>query len=197
MQMQSFPTRYRISLLLLSILTFCTGRLHSQADPTASKNTQYSVFGAYSLVSPDDRNATLNSGVTFGGDYTHMFGNFALSVEPRFAFAPGNTVGERTFGGGFRFEYRIKRLIPYVDYIVSYGIVTFTHSTDPNYTRDDAYVRSPGLGVDYYFTRQWGVRADYQFQHWTIVPGDTFNPRVLSFGVVYRLPFKPYVHYWP
>ncbi len=195
MLMQSFPTRYRISLLLLSLLTFCTGRLQSQAFPTASKNTQYSVFGTYSLVSPDDRNATLNSGVTFGGDYTHMFGNFALSVEPRIAFAPGNTVGERTFGGGLRFEYRIKRLIPYVDYIVSYGVVTFTHPTAPTYTRDDAYVRSPGIGLDYYLSRQLGVRADYQFQHWTIVPGDTFNPRVLSFGVVYRIPYKPYVHY--
>ncbi len=197
--MQSFPTRYRISLLLLSLLSFCTGRLHSQASPTASKNTQYSAFGAFSLVSPDfspdNRNATLNSGVTLGADYTHMFGNFALSVEPRLAFAPGNTVGERTFGGGLRLEYRIKRLIPYLDYIVSYGQVTFTHPPDPNYTRDDAYVSSPGIGLDYYLTPRLGVRAECQFEHWTIAPGHTFDPRAVSFGVVYRIPFKPYVHY--
>jgi hypothetical protein len=158
--MQSFPTRYRISLRLFSLLAFCTGSLHSQASPTASKNTQYSVFGAYSLVSPDNRNATLNSGATFGGDYTHMFPrNFALSVEIRVSFAPGDTVGEKTFGGGFRFEYRIKRLIPYVDYIGSYGIITYTHPTDPTYTRDDAYVGSPGIGLDYYLTPRWAVRG--------------------------------------
>ena len=49
------------------------------------------------------------------------------------------------------------------------------------------------LGLDYCLSRQLGVRADYRFQHWTIVPGDfPFNPRVLSFGVaVYRIPYKP------
>ncbi len=193
--MQSLPTRYRISLLLLSLLPFCTGRLHSQAIPTATKNTEYSAFGAFSLVSPDNRNAELNSGVTLGADYTRMFGNIALSVEPRIAFAPGNTVGERTFGGGLRLEYRIKRLIPYLDYIVSYGIITFTHPPDPKYTRDDAYVSSPGIGLDYYLTPQWAVRADCQFEHWTVAPGDTFNPRAVSFGVVYRIPFKPYIHH--
>jgi hypothetical protein len=184
-----------ISLSLLTFLAIFPGRLHSQAIPTAEKNTEYSVFAAYSLVSPNYYNAIApNSGVTFGGDYTHMFPrNFALSIEPRITFAPGDTVGEKTFGGGFRFEYRIKRLIPYGDYIWSYGIVTFTHPTS-SYVRDDAYVTSPGLGIDCYLTSQWAARVDYQFEHWTLEPGHSFNPRALSFGVVYRFPFKPYIH---
>ena len=53
--MQSFPSLHRISLLLLPLLAFCPGRLHSQAAPTAEKNTEYSVFAAYSLVSPGYR----------------------------------------------------------------------------------------------------------------------------------------------
>src|SRR5947199_2643718 len=82
-------------LLPLSFLVVSSGRLHSQATPTASKNTEYSVFAAYSIVAPDKRNSGNNSGVTFGGDYTHLFPrNFALSLEPRIKFAPGNTVGE-------------------------------------------------------------------------------------------------------
>ena len=190
-----------ISLSLLSLLAIFPGSLHSQAAPTAEKNTEYSVFAAYSLVSPDHFNATeVNSGVTFGADYTHMFPrNFALSIEPRIKFAPGTTVGEKTFGGGFRFEYRIKRLIPYGDYIWSYGVFTLTHPTS-SYVRDDAYVTSPGIGIDCYLTSQWAARVDYQFEHWDI--GTTsnglsgaFSPQIISFGVVYRIPFKPYIHH--
>jgi hypothetical protein len=183
-----------LSRILLSLLALHPGRLHPQASSTASKNTELSVFAAYSLVDPDNRNSGKNNGFTFGGDYTHLFPrNFALSLEPRVKFAPGDVVGERTYGGGGRFEYRIKNLVPYVDYIWSYGILTLTNPTSP-YKRDNSIVHSPGFGLDAYLTPQWAVRVDYQFERWKVTDSNSFHPRALSFGVVYRIPFRPYVH---
>jgi hypothetical protein len=192
MRMLSSSVLSRISLSFFSLLAIYSGRLHSQASPTASKNTEYSVFGTYSLASPDNRNAGKNSGFTFGADYTHLFPrNFALSVEPRVKIAPGETVTESTYGAAIRFEYRTHNFAPYVDCNFSYGVITFTHPTDP-YKTDNSIVTSPGFGLDYRLTPQWAVRFDYQFEHWNLAVNDTFDPRAASFGVVYRIPFRPY-----
>src|SRR5277367_4134221 len=80
-------TRYRIAvalLLSLSLLTIYAGKLHSQATPTASKETILSVFGAYSLVSTA-RESSKISGVTFGTDLSlYAPGGFVPSLETRF-----------------------------------------------------------------------------------------------------------------
>lgn len=192
MRMLSFSALYRISLFLLSLLATCPGRLYSQASPTASKNTEYSVFGTYSLASPDNRNAGKNSGFTFGADYTHLFPrNFALSVEPRVKIVPGEIVSEHTYGAAIRFEYRIHSFAPYVDCNFSYGVITLTHPTD-HYRTDNSIVTSPGFGLDYRLTPQWSARFDYQFEHWNLADNTAFDPRAASFGVVYRFPFRPY-----
>jgi opacity protein-like surface antigen len=66
-----------------------------------------------------------------------------------------------------------------------------THPTSP-YKRDNSTVHSLGFGLDYNLTQQWAVRGDYQFEHWHVAANNTFEPRVLSFGVVYTIPFRPY-----
>jgi hypothetical protein len=193
MQMLSCSVLYRISLSFFSLLAIYSGRLHSQASPTASRNTEISVFGTYSLASPDNRNAGKNSGFTFGGDYTHLLPrNFALSLEPRVKITPGQTVSESTFSAAIRFEYRIRNFAPYVDCNFGYGVLTLTHPTDP-YSKDNSIVTSPGFGLDYKLTPQWSARFDYQFEHWNLAANDTFDPRAASFGVVYRFPFRPYI----
>jgi hypothetical protein len=189
------PVLCRISisaLLPLSFFTVYARRSHSQASTTASKTSRVSLFGAYSLVSPDDRGSGKNNGFTFGGDYTLLLPhNFAFSIEPRVTVAPGSVVGENTYGGGPRLEWRIKNFAPYADYIWSYGVLTLTHPTSA-YVRDNSTVHSLGFGLDYNLTQQWAARADYQFEHWHVAVNNTFEPRVLSFGVVYTIPFRPY-----
>lgn len=190
------PVLRRISisaLLPLSFIAVCAGRLHSQATSTASKGADISLFGAYSLVSPDDRSSPKNNGFTFGGDVTLLLPHqFALSLEPRVTLAPGSVVGEYSYGGGPRLQRRFKNFVPYIDYLWSYGVLTLTHPTS-SYVRDNSTVHSLGFGLDYNLTQQWAVRSDYQFEHWHVAVNNTFEPRVLSFGVVYTIPFRPYI----
>jgi hypothetical protein len=199
--MQRLSIRYRIAptlLLSLSLLTIYAGKLYSQANPTASKSATLSVFGAYSLVYTD-REAAKISGVTFGTDYSiYAPGGFIPTLEVRVQIAPGNlaVVGQDTYGGGIRIDRPIKRFVPYIDFLVSYGHLSFTNPTT-TYRRDNSVVYAGGGGLEYNLSSQWAARADYLFEHWDIgttsnLQTGAFSPQIITFGVTYRIPFRPY-----
>jgi len=188
--------------LFLSAVLFLfvgPGRLTAQANPTASKKADISVFGAYSRLSPD-YGPQQNNGVTFGADYTrylHWFLN--PSLELRGKVAPGDTVGERTYGGGIRVEHQFRNFHPYADFLVSSATLTFTHPIidvrGKLYKSDNSIVYSVGGGLDYDITPKWAARADYQYEFWNYGINQTLTPTVFSLGVVYRIPFRAFQRY--
>jgi hypothetical protein len=194
----SLPFRASITLfVMLAFHLIHSESLLAQAEPTASKQSAYSFFGAYSLVDTD-RDSEKNSGFTFGFDYTRYLPCcITPSLEIRVKIAPGDQVDENTFGGGLRLEHRLKDFHPYADFLWNYGRISFPHAPIPPppekpYKYDDSIVYSTGVGLDFDFTSQWAARVDYQFESWNLGPGSTFAPQILSFGVVYRILFRPY-----
>ena len=194
-------TRYRIAfalLLSLSLLSVYAGKLHSQSSPTASKESIISVFGAYSLISTD-REASRISGVTFGTDLSiYAPSGFVPSLEARVQIAPGSLAydGQNTYGGGIRIDRPIKRFVPYFDFLVSYGHLSFTNPTTI-YKHDNSVVYAGGGGLEYNLSTQWAARADYLFEHWDIgttnnVLSGAFSPQIVTVGIAYRIPFRPY-----
>ncbi|MEO8737637.1 MAG: outer membrane beta-barrel protein [Edaphobacter sp.] len=178
------------------LMALSPGSLRAQAGPAATKKAEISAFAMYSRVSPDY--GTKNNGITFGGDYTRRMHWFLVpSLEVRATFAPGNTVGERTFGGGLRVEHPIWRLHPYADFLVSAGTITFTHpSIDSRgrlYKSDNSLVYTYGGGLEYDVTSRWAAKIDYQGEHWNLgSAAQTLTPRVFSVGLVYRIPFRSF-----
>ncbi len=201
-RMQTGPVVSRTFAIFLSAVLFLLvvpGRLTAQARPAASKKADISVFGAYSRLSPD-YGPQQNNGFTFGADYTrylHWFLN--PSLELRGKIAPGDTMGQKTFGGGIRAERQFRNFHPYADFLVSAGTLTFTHPIidvrGKLYKSDNSIVYSAGLGLDYDITPQWAARADYQFEHWKFGTNQTLTPTVFSLGVVYRIPFRSFQRY--
>jgi hypothetical protein len=196
--MQTRPVIGRtLAIFISAILIVVTSeRLTAQANPAASKKADLAVYGAYSRVTPD-YGPEHNNGAMFGVDYTRYMHWFVTpSLELRGKVAPGPNVGQRTFGGGIRVERQFLNFHPYADFLISSGTFTFTHPTidvrGKLYTSDNSIVYSTGFGVDYDVTRTLAGRFDYQFEHWTLGTNQTFTPRILSIGVVYRIPFRAF-----
>lgn len=178
------------------LATLLPARLSAQARPVATRKAEISAFGMYSRVTPD-WGPTNNNGFTIGADYmraTHWF--LRPSLEFRATFAPGNTVGERTIGGGVRVDHPLGRFHPYADFLVSAGTITFTHPQldvrHKLYKSDNSIVYTYGGGLEYDLTHTWAAKVDYQGEHWQLGINQSLTPRVLSFGVTYRIPFGSY-----
>ncbi len=101
-------------------------------------------------------------------------GGFVPSLETRFQIAPGSLAydGQNTYGGGIRIDRPIKRFVPYIDFLVSYGHLSFTNPTTA-YKHDNSVVYAGGGGLEYNLSTQWAARADYLFEHWDV--GTTSN----------------------
>jgi hypothetical protein len=145
----------------------------------------------YSNVTPD-YGIEPNTGFTVGGDFTKLFKFTSLSLEGRYKNTVGPNVGERTVGGGPRFEYRWTRLHFYVDLLASTGRITFAdkYARGSNGTGANAsVVYSYGAGADLDLSGQWAVRFDYQGEHWDLEekPKILLFPNVFSVGIVYRV----------
>lgn len=200
--MRKGPIFSRLAILLtfaVAPLLLAPHQLSAQAAPAAERNGELSASFAYSHVSPKWNGITeTNNGFTLGLDYAHYFGRLPVlpSLAVRAKFAPGNTVGQRTLGGGPRIERSIGAFRPYGNFFVGSGTITFTHPVidvrGKLYASDDSLVYSAGGGVDVDLTKTWAARADYQHEWWSTGPGQNFTPHVLSLGVVYRLPYRTF-----
>lgn len=184
------------ALLTLPLLILPSNSLEAQGLPAASKEAALSFFGAYSRVSTD-RSSQKDNGFTVGFAYTrYLHWLLTPSLEVRTKIATGDTISEKTFGGGIRVEHKFKDFYPYANFFGSYGKITTTNpltsGPGPRYYYDDSTVYSTGAGLDYDITSTWAARVDYQFEHWHTGFKNTFTPQIFSIGILYRIPFKPY-----
>lgn len=202
--MHKWPIFSRLAVLLtfaVAPLLLAPHQLAAQASAAAERSGELSLSFAYSVVWPKWNGISdTNNGFTFGVDYAHYVRKlpFTPSAIARVKMAPGNTVGERTYGGGFKAERAFRSYRAYGDFLVSSGIVTFTHPVvdyrPKVYISDNSIVYSAGGGLDVDLTRTWAVRADYQHEWWSIGINQNFNPQAVSLGVVYRLPYRAFLH---
>ncbi len=192
------PVLSRFGLLLLSVLALplASRSLSAQAAPGAERTGEFSAFITYSLLWPEWNGISdKNNGVTFGVEYARFMHHWPVtpSLVLRGKTAPGDTVGEHTFGGGIKADRSFGAFRPYGNFLISAGNVTFTHPVvdyrPKLYISDNSVVYSAGGGLDVDLTQSWAIRADYQYEWWSIGINQNFNPRALSFGVVYRIPY--------
>jgi hypothetical protein len=185
----------RSSDLFLAVLALAAivaiaapGRIYAQATPTASRTSGLAVFGGWARVSPDYGPQT-NYGGIFGADYSRYLGwHFVPSLEFRGKVTNEHTVSEKTFGGGLRMEYPIKRLHPYATFLISYGVIDFNPAIapgGPQYPSDNSVVYSYGAGVDFDINRRWAAKFDFQSEHWNLDP-ITLTPTAISLGAAFR-----------
>lgn len=191
LRMQISRAQWTILASLVIVTSLASTRAVAQAEFTRTRAAEFSGFGMYTLLTPDYGSA-LNNGYSVGGDFTKFFKFTALSLEFRFKDTYGPTVGERTTGGGPRFEYRLKRVHLYGDFLVSTGKITFANKNDygsfgKGY--NGSVVLTYGGGLDYDLSPQWSLRFDLQGEHWDLheTPDILLSPTAWSVGIMGRV----------
>lgn len=177
-----------------------------QATATAQRSAGIFVFAGYNRTTPD-YGTPANNGITFGADYTRHFRfSFVPALEFRANLTNGPQVKENSFLGGLRVHHTLRtRFNAYGDFLAGVGHITY-----PTYfpsagryedLNDSGRVFSVGGGVDIGLTPHFMAKIDYQHQDWnlganshTMPNGGDFvlTPSVWTFGVVYRIPFRPW-----
>ena len=181
----------KMTLLLLPFLAAClcgsARQASAQAAYAATHVQNFSVFAEGSRLSPDYGPQT-NYGYTVGADYTRHYHILNPSIEGRITHAGGDTVGMTSYMGGFKGSKDYGHFHPYGDFLLGYGVITFTHPQG-QYYRDNSTVFGAGGGVDYDIIGNFAAKAEFQFQSWKLGNANSrLTPTVLSIGVVYHLP---------
>jgi opacity protein-like surface antigen len=99
---------------------------------------------------------------------------------------------EASLGGGAVYKYRRYRNIhPYIKGLMSFAGIDFSHcldncTTSHPYTHDTRTDYAFGGGLEYKAFRNIWARADYEYQFWPNLTGNTFlNPQGFTFGGMY------------
>ena len=189
--------------LLLALLSLAAaGRLRAQAispvRTTASRSAEISAFVEGSQLSADYCNCSA-TGVVFGADYTRFNPRLLNpSFEVRGSLVPGSPVGENSLVLGLRLHTDFARLRPFVDLLAGLGTIhynpPYVYADGTVYSHDNSAVFQLGGGLQYTVRPNWAVEAEVQAQRWNL--GSTlpviFHPVAANFGIVYRIPFRPY-----
>lgn len=196
------PTFRRLLLFFVaaSLVLLAPQSLTAQATAAAEKKGDLSTFGMYSIVWPAWLGTTqTNNGFTFGLDYLrHVRLPVAPVIELRGKVSSGPKYNEHTWGGGIRVEPEqpLGAYHPYATFLISSGTIKFNQPVinyrGLPYTSDNSLVYSVGGGLDVDLTEKWTVRGDFQYEWWSIGTNQNFNPKALSIGIVYRIPFHPF-----
>jgi len=179
---------------LCLLMLFSSRKAAAQADPAEFKTQSISIFAGY-LRNNIDYYPKVDTGVAFGLDLTrHIRFPLQPSIEGRADFASGSLANQRSYLVGLKADYRIRRFDPYVDYLVGYGTLHFNPAANQPILGDNSTVYSPGLGLDVDLAHHFRARIDFQHQYWNT--GHTFKtefqPSLLTLGVTYTLPFRPF-----
>lgn len=175
---------------LAVLLAPCGWRASAQATPTikGGGGGKIQVGLAYSTAATDVV-AKRIGGFSVYGTYS-LLPHFALEGDIHLLqyFTPED-YAQRTYLGGGRLYYRLRRYEPYVKFLGGLGQ---TVAQKPNViargTPDSYGVFSGGGGLDIFVGRKWVVRAvDFEKQTWPAFPTHDLAPSILSFGVAYRL----------
>ncbi len=162
----------------------------AQAERTASKSADISVFGGFQSAQPDYGPYTSYGGV-FGADFTRYL-HFPVepSLEFRANFNSNVAVTEHSYVVGLRAAVPLGLFKPYGTFLVGPGTIHFPYN--PGYTGDNSVVYSYGGGVDVHVIRNFSAKFDFQAQHWNT--GEfTYAPTLSTLGIVYTLPFRPHL----
>jgi opacity protein-like surface antigen len=101
-------------------------------------------------------------------------------------------VGESSVVFGPKVEKRLGRVSPYANFLLGYGMFTFTHPVSA-YTHDNSVVYDFGGGVDVAVTRSLSLKGDLQYQSWQLGSEDNrMMPVAVSVGVTYHIRSKPH-----
>jgi hypothetical protein len=178
---------------LALLLTLASAPMRGQSLPARTRSAELTAFGMFTSLEPD-YGPYVNPGFTVGGGFTKLMKFTSLSLEVRYKNAPGVEVGEKTAGGGPRFEYRWTRIHLYADLFASAGRITFANryargSNSTGYNGSVVYTY--GGGIDYDITGQWAARFDAQSEHWDLEekPKILLAPTALSVGIIYKVRF--------
>jgi opacity protein-like surface antigen len=178
-----------------------TGSAKAQANFTAQRPADITVFGGYGHTTPD-YDAGHDNGVTLGAEYNRSFGWRVIpGLEVRANLNSGPAVTENSYVFGPRAHMNFHRFHPYADFLVGLGRATY-----PEYflngvaqVQDTGLVYTYGGGVDYDLVKGFALRADYQGSSWNLgknlvakPDGSNFtlSPTTVTIGVSYRIPFK-------
>jgi hypothetical protein len=185
-------------LIVMSVVPHGVMRLSAQAVPLREKKADLSVFGTYTRLTPD-YGPQQNNGTTFGVFYTRYWHWFSPAVEFRVKIADGETVDEKTYGGGVRIEKSFGRFRPYGDFLISAGSINYHFRAPPikpngqPYLSDSSVVYTYGGGLDFDLSDKFSARGEFQGENWSLggYTPITLTPTMWSIGVVYRIPFRP------
>jgi opacity protein-like surface antigen len=198
------PSLLSIKPLLVFALAVLSGTYaaQAQANSTASKSADISVFGGFSHGNPD-YGPQDNNGITIGADYTRYFGwRVDPSLEIRANRTNGDLITQKSAQVGIRLQSDFRRFHPYVDGLIGGTSIHFKIPPNPyapKYVDDSAFSYSIGGGVDIDVIRNFQAKVDYQREFMNFGPngtqpgnGDfTLSPSLWTIGVVYRIPFRP------
>jgi opacity protein-like surface antigen len=99
-------------------------------------------------------------------------------------FCPQKNMRQDTAGGGPIFTWRHYRdFHPYAKFMIEDGSVDFYPL--PGYSHDTRTLFAFGGGFEYRIFHQIWARADYEYQNWGTLLGNTLNPQGVTVGVAY------------
>lgn len=187
-------TRHALSLAaFLLVSSALPPSLAAQATSPYSKTVDAYVYAGFTDSAPK-YGPFRNTGVALGGNLSHEFRflPFTPSLEARIAFTTGPAAKENTYLAGIHIERTfVHHLHPYANFLVGYGTIGFNFKNPNGYQGDNSIVKGFGGGLDADVTDNFRVKADFQYQMWTLGINDSLTPTVLLFGVTYHIPFRP------
>lgn len=156
-----------------------------QATYTADRTNGFSVFGGVSKLDTDY--GLTDNGYVFGGDFSHSIRYRAIlpSLEVRYTGSTGTGITEKSFMGGLKVETKFRRLHPYADVLIGYGVITVVPI---DYT-DNSIAYGVGVGADFNVTKSFAVKVDVQEEFWKLGQSTSaLTPKMATVGILYRLP---------
>ena len=189
--MVRFPALFSLPgvpfVVLLCLAGLPARSAQAQASYSADRPDDLSAFIAGSRIYTDY--GVDDYGLTVGGDFSRHFRPFAAGLEARYTRSNNNPTRENSFEGGVRISKNFRRLTPYADFLLGYGVIHFVTGI-PGYTHDNSVIYNPGAGLNLSVTRQFDLKFDAQQQYWNL--GQTagkLEPYIFSVGVTYHVPF--------
>lgn len=172
---------------------------HGQAAATATERLHISVFAGGSGIDTG-LNSGRNVGFTLGADFSlrrYLGLNPSVEVRSTYPVDAGSVDGQRNVLAGIRLSAKLRRIHPYVDFLVGRGRIDYTPPlSDPQrtyvYVQSSSNVLSPGAGFDLDLGPSFALRADVQLQRYDspVTTSGSLYAKPLTLGLVYRLSFE-------
>src|SRR5580704_2462259 len=160
----------------------------AQGVPTATQQLQLSAFAGGTGTFTDFEGGK-NLDITAGVDLTYLGLRLArpsLEVRGSYPIDKGTISSQKNILAGLKVEHPFGRLHPYVDFLIGRGEIDYGTGGfavgDLLYLSSTSNIYSPGVGVDYNFTRRVDLKADLQYQHWDapVVPSGVIHPVAMT-----------------